>query len=62
MQIRSRWHSSGASSVTAEHTPSESVETGLPRPTAWAVLPQGEIDGCLCMHAQKGGNCLLSAA
>lgn len=38
MQTLSRWHSSGASSVTAEHTPSESVETGLPRPTDWACF------------------------
>lgn len=38
MQILSRWHNSGASSVTAEHTPSESVETGLSRPTDWACF------------------------
>lgn len=62
MQILSRWQSSGASSVTAEHTPSESVQTGLPRPAGQAVLPQEETVGCLCMHAQEGGNCMLSAA
>lgn len=26
------------------------------------LFPQEEIVGCLCMHAQKGGNCMLSAA